>query len=341
MEVAIEVENLTKKFGKLLAVDSLNLTINKGEVFGFLGPNGSGKTTAIRMLCGILEPTSGNGMVGGFDVMKEPEKIKCNIGYMSQKFSLYTDLTIQENLDFYSSLYGVVGKGARERKKDVLELVGLSRRVKQLAGNLSGGLKQRLALACALVHRPKILFLDEPTAGMDPVARRILWDLLFKLAGEGVCLFITTHYMDEAERCVKVAYVYYGKLLLSGRPEQMKQEEIAKTGHRIEVMCTPLVKGMMSLRGLPELEEVTIFGEALHVKMNSHTVQWIYQDHGHDFAVAAKRAYLMSSIKDKLERDNVVVRSVTSVFPTLEDIFVSFTRAEDAKREGQQIQKFD
>jgi len=233
---AIVAEGLTKKFGSRLAVDRVDLSIPQGEIFGLLGPNGSGKTTMIRMLCGVLAPSAGRAMVGGYDVGREPEKVKRVIGYVSQKFSLYPDLTVRENLDFYGDVYGVPAGAGPQRKHDLIARCGLDGREYQTAGSLSGGLKQRLALACALIHQPRILFLDEPTAGVDPVARRFLWDLLFQLAQEGTTLFVTTHYMDEAERCMHVAYIHYGRLLVSGDPKAMKREEVANTHRRVEII---------------------------------------------------------------------------------------------------------
>jgi ABC-type multidrug transport system ATPase subunit len=244
MADAVVAEDLTRKFGDRVALDRVNVRIREGEIFGLLGPNGSGKTTMIRMLCGVLAPTGGRATVGGFDVGREPEMVKRAIGYVSQKFSLYPDLSVKENLDFYGDAYRVPPAAAAERKRELLTLCGLDGREEQASGILSGGLKQRLALACALIHRPRILFLDEPTAGVDPVARRFLWDLLFKLAQQGTTLFVTTHYMDEAERCTQVSYVYYGRLLVSGDPKEMKREEIASTHRRVEIHLSAVDAGV-------------------------------------------------------------------------------------------------
>jgi len=219
---AIVAEGLTKKFGSRLAVDRVDLSIPQGEIFGLLGPNGSGKTTMIRMLCGVLAPSAGRAMVGGYDVGREPEKVKRVIGYVSQKFSLYPDLTVRENLDFYGDVYGVPAGAGPQRKHDLIARCGLDGREHQTAGSLSGGLKQRLALACALIHQPRILFLDEPTAGVDPVARRFLWDLLFQLAQEGTTLFVTTHYMDEAEQlCDRLVVMDKAKIAAEGTPREL------------------------------------------------------------------------------------------------------------------------
>lgn len=222
MENSIIVEDLTKKFGDFTAVDKVSFKVKKGEIFGFLGPNGAGKSTTIRMLCGILEPTAGTGSVGGFDINKESEKIKENIGYMSQKFSLYEDLTVSENLDFYAGIYQTLKTGREKRKKEMIGMAGLSGREDELTANLSGGWKQRLALGCAVIHNPKILFLDEPTSGVDPVSRRNFWRLIYKLSEEGTTILVTTHYMDEAEHCNNIALISDGVIVAGGSPGQLK-----------------------------------------------------------------------------------------------------------------------
>ncbi len=328
---AIVAESLSKKFGSRVAVDSVNFSVRRGEIFGLLGPNGSGKTTIIRMLCGVLRPTAGRGVVGGHDVAQEPEKVKRAIGYVSQKFSLYPDLTVQENVDFYGDCYRVPTREARERKRELLHLTGLEGREDQAAGSLSGGLKQRLAISCALVHRPRILFLDEPTAGVDPVARRFLWDLLFHLAQQGTTLFITTHYMDEAERCTHVAYVYYGRLLVSGDPNSMKQEEITATNRRLEIICRPLMPGLALLRDAPYVDDVSVFGQALHIRLRDVEPTSPAPDAFSFFAGAARRARVMDVLRKRLVEGGVEVLAVRSVYPSLEDIFVSFTRQMDKR----------
>ncbi|MEB3288090.1 MAG: ABC transporter ATP-binding protein [Vampirovibrionales bacterium] len=305
----IYTENLVRVFGEKIAVDHLNLSIAKGEIFGFLGPNGSGKSTTIKMLCGLLSPSSGHAVVSGIDVNENPELIRSKIGYMPQKFSLYEDLTVQENIDFYAHLYGVKGQRGQQRKKEVIDLVGIGHYRKFLAKQLSGGWKQRLALCCALVHEPEIIFLDEPTASMDPVARRELWDLLFTLASSGVTLFVTTHYMDEAERCSNVGYIYNSRLIVSGGPDELKQarEVVGEDTKRVEVVCYPLVKTFNTVKALPYANDVTIFGQALHVMMNDH--------------IETQR------LLDDLHQAGVEVRDFREIQPTLEDVFVTLTKA--------------
>src|SRR5436309_3216387 len=332
MADTIVIDDLTRCFGERVAVSHVSLTIRQGEIFGLLGPNGSGKTTLIRMLCGLLNPTSGRATVGGCDITRDAEQVKRIIGYVSQKFSLYPDLTIRENLDFFGDVYGVARDVAAERKRDLLRLCGLEGRERQAAGSLSGGLKQRLALACALIHQPRILFLDEPTAGVDPVARRLLWDLLFQLAGQGTTLFVTTHYMDEAERCTQAAYIYYGKLLVSGDPNSMKREEIAATNRRLEIVCQPLMPALAALRGAPYVDDVSVFGQALHVRLKDVPPEPLASDDFGSFAAAAKRAVVMDVLGKRLTAAEIEMYAIRSVYPTLEDIFVSFTRRMD--REG-------
>ncbi|HAN10013.1 MAG TPA: ABC transporter ATP-binding protein [Clostridiales bacterium] len=213
MEYAIEIDNLTKKFDNYVAVNSISFKIPKGKIFGFLGPNGSGKSTTIRMLCGVLTPTSGTGTVMGYDILRNPEKVKQNLGYMSQRFSLYDDLTVEENLDFYAGVYGLNRKVRDERKEELIFMASLNGKEKTLAKNLSGGWKQRLALGCALIHKPKLLVLDEPTAGVDPVSRRIFWEIIHKLATQGITILVTTHYMDEAESCDMIGFIFNGNLI--------------------------------------------------------------------------------------------------------------------------------
>jgi ABC-2 type transport system ATP-binding protein len=227
--LAISCEHLTKRFGSLLAVDNVSMAIPKGSIVGFLGPNGSGKSTVIRMLSGILTPTSGTGQVLGYNILTQSEEIKQHIGYMSQKFSLYEELSVSENLDFYAGIYGLSGAHAREKKAELIAMAGLTGREKQVAGSLSGGWKQRLALSCALLHEPDILILDEPTAGVDPVSRRIFWEVIHGLAKQGITVLVSTHYMDEAETCDFIHFIFFGKLLISGTPEQLRKQANAAT----------------------------------------------------------------------------------------------------------------
>lgn len=229
MEYAIEVENLTKKFGNFTAVDNISFKIPKGSIFGFLGPNGSGKSTTIRMLCGVLHPTSGKGLVMGKDIIKDTETVRQNLGYMSQKFSLYEDLTVEENLDFYAGIYGLSKEIRDSRKKELILMANLAGKEKSLAGTLSGGWKQRLALGCALIHKPKLLILDEPTAGVDPVSRRVFWEIIHELSRQGITILVTTHYMDEAESCDIVGFIFNGKLINDFEsPQELIKKENAK-----------------------------------------------------------------------------------------------------------------
>lgn len=308
MDAVIKAERLTKKFGDLVAVRDLSLEIQKGEIFGFLGPNGSGKSTVIRMLCGLLQPTIGRAELDGFDVVRQTEDVKKRIGYMSQRFSLYDDLTVQENLDFYGAIYGIGPGRLGERRDTVLRLVSLGDRVGQVAGTLSGGWKQRLALACSLLHEPKIIFLDEPTAGIDPVARREIWDLLFQLAGEGVTLFVTTHYMDEAERCSQIGYIYLSRLIVCGKPEELKRmpEVTPEDTEWIEVTCDVPTRVLGILKHLPGIIDATIFGESVHLLVQR-------QIDGRAVEAALRQERL----------DPIQWRRIR---PSLEDVFVTLTR---------------
>ena len=311
MNIVIRTENLSRRFGSFTAVDRVSLEIEEGDIFGFLGPNGSGKSTVIRMLCGLLRPTEGSAQVLGCDVIRDSEKVKQNIGYMSQQFSLYPDLTVMENLTFYSRIYGIPYRKRRERIEDVIQIVGIQDYRKRLAGFLSGGWKQRLALACALVHQPRLMFLDEPTAGIDPVARRELWNLLFELSGQGVTFFVTTHYMDEAERCSHVGYIHFSKLIVCGTPNELKQlEEISPEGTvRLEVRCQRLPSAMRSLSGKPYVRDVTIFADSLHV-----------------LAEEGCEAH----IENDLAAAGFAQTQVVAIPPTLEDVFVTLTQRRKA-----------
>src|SRR5215471_10274209 len=260
-ETMIECDRLTRRFGHFTAVDHVSFKVNKGSIFGFLGPNGSGKSTVIRMLCGLLEPTEGHGRIAGFDTATQTSQIKSLIGYMSQKFSLYDELTVFENLMFYGRLYGLRGAELASRRDELVALTHLQPYLTRRASLLSGGWRQRLAMACALMHRPTILFLDEPTAGIDPVARRELWDLLFEFSSSGMTLFVTTHYMDEAERCTHVGYIHMSKLVVCGEPDELKlMEEVNPPGtKRWDITCEHVTAGMQAMRQLTGVRNATVF----------------------------------------------------------------------------------
>jgi len=306
--IAVSVQNLEKKFGDFTAVDRINFEVKRGEIFGFLGPNGAGKSTTIRMLCGILAPTSGTGHVGGFDINREQELIKQNIGYMSQKFSLYEDLTVEENIDFYSGIYKVPKKYRKEREEWIIKMAGIESFRSHLTGTLSGGWKQRLALGCAIVHEPKIIFLDEPTSGVDPIARNNFWKLIKNMAREGVTAFVTTHYMDEAENCDRLALIYKGAIIAAGAPSDLKIQCMKEDVLKISV---PEPEDWVErLKSLDFVKEVALFGVALHA---------IVKDYRAATSVLSEQ-FLKAGIKDfKIEK----------IQASLEDVFVSMIESYD------------
>jgi len=306
-EIMIEAENLTKRFGHLTAVDHVSFKIEKGSIFGFLGPNGSGKSTVIRMLCGLLEPTEGQARIAGLDVVRQLDEIKSLIAYMSQKFSLYDELTVRENLMFYGRLYGLHGAGLAKRRDELIALTHIEPYLQQRAALLSGGWRQRLAMACSLMHHPTVLFLDEPTAGIDPVARRELWDLLFEFSSTGMTLFVTTHYMDEAERCSHVGYIYMSKLVVCGEPDELKHlSQVNPAGtRRIEVTCDHVTVGLQAMRRLPVVRAATVFGQSMHLLVDQSASE--------------------ESILAELARAGIPHADIRPIAPSLEDVFVALT----------------
>ena len=304
-EYAVKVVNLTKRFGDFTAVNGVTFSIRRGEIFGFLGPNGAGKTTTIRVLLGLLRPTSGHAAVLGYDAERQPEEIRQHIGYMSQRFSLYQDLTVSENLDFYGRTYGVRGEQLRQRKRFVVEMAGLEGRERELTRNLSGGWKQRLALGAAILHEPEMLFLDEPTAGVDPISRRAFWDLLYRLAEGGTTIFVTTHYMDEAEHCQDLAFIHNGRIIAQGAPEEIKLHRMQ--GQVLEIDCTQPDVAIGLLRQMSLFDEVALYGALIHVVVEGVT------EH-------------KSRIAQALAEAGVQVRSADVIAPSLEDVFISNVR---------------
>jgi len=306
-QLAIDAQNLVRRFGHFTAVNDVSFRVQKGEIFGFLGPNGSGKTTVIKMLTGLLPLSGGEASVLGIDVRKDPESVRENIGYMSQNFSLYSDLTVRENLTFYGRIYGLPGDRLRKRMDEIVQLNGLGPYLNRLSAQLSGGWKQRLALGCAMLHEPKLIFLDEPTAGIDPVARRQLWDLLFELSAHGITFFVTTHYMDEAERCNHVAYIYFGKIIADGTPDSLRElPEVRPEGtYRVEITTPEVTRALRITRTLPGIRSATIFGQSIHALIND------------DLDLDLLREFLL--------RQNIVVAEIRPLAPSLEDVFVELT----------------
>ena len=305
----VSTEHLQRTFGELVAVRDVSLSVKRGEIFGVLGPNGAGKSTTIRMLCGILDPTGGRGTVVGYDIATEAERIKERIGYMTQRFSLYEDLTVEENLRFYAGLYGLASKARRERVEKVLTRTGLILRRKQISGTLSGGWKQRVALACSTIHEPPLLFLDEPTAGVDPVSRREFWEEIHQLAGLGTTVLVTTHYMDEAERCHRLAFIFRGSVLDVGTPEQV----IARRNLRVaELVLSDARAAAVALRNLPEVDEVAFYGHVLRIATLG----------GADPEALAARV---------AKERGLTVESSRPARATVEDAFVSMVRHDSRK----------
>ena len=316
-DIAVTIDHLTKRFGDFVAVNDVSFEVKKGEIFGFLGPNGAGKSTVIRMLCGLLKPSDGGGTVAGFDVNRQPEQIKKHIGYMSQKFSLYEDLTVEENITFYGGIYGLGGKRLRERMDWAIEMAGLSTRRRSLTKILSGGWKQRLALACAILHEPPVVFLDEPTSGVDPLSRRRFWDLIYDLSDKGVTVFVTTHYMEEAEYCDRIALIFRGNIVAIGTPMELKTQRMHE--QILEVQCPSPQDMIEALENLPEVHEVALFGAGLHV---------VVED-----AAKAEKAIRMEFTK----KDHPLGR-IEKIIPGMEDVFVSLieevVRNENGTRVG-------
>ncbi len=305
---AIETAALTRRFDSFTAVDGVSFDVQRGEIFGFLGPNGAGKTTTIRMLLGLLAPTSGRATVLGFDIVRQTALIRQRIGYMSQRFSLYNDLTVAENLNFFGGVYGVRGRQLAARKAYALSMAGLQGRERELARNLSGGWRQRLALGCAILHEPEMLFLDEPTAGVDPISRREFWALLYALSDEGRTIFVTTHYMDEAEHCHRLAFIQHGRLAALGSPQEIKASRMR--GQVLEIDCSAPEVAIGALRASGLFDEVSLYGALLHVVAEG---------------VAAQRPYIAQT----LQRQGIAIRSMDVIRPSLEDVFIASVREKE------------
>jgi ABC-2 type transport system ATP-binding protein len=306
-EPAVHIEKLVKRFGDSIAVDDVSIDVARGEIFGFLGPNGAGKSTTIRILCGLLAPTSGRASVGGYDVATQPELVRQNIGYMSQKFSLYDDLTVEENIEFFGGIYGVPPNLLPQRRDYVLKMANLEDKRNAATRELPGGLKQRLALGCAILHEPPILFLDEPTSGVDPVARRNFWELIYQLSQAGRTIFVTTHYMDEAEYCHRVALMYAGRVIALGSPAELKQSFGER--HLLMLETSDLLGAMRALQGRKEIVDVAVFGSGLHV------------------TVADPRA--REEIRTVLDGAGIKVHSLEPIPPSMEDVFVGLIEEQE------------
>ncbi len=307
--LAASVDGLERRFGSFVAVNKVSFDVRRGEIFGFLGPNGAGKSTTIRMMTGILAPTGGRGTVAGFDIRTQAELVKTQVGYMSQKFSLYEDLTVEENIDFYSGIYRVDSRKRAARKAWVLEMAGLQDHRRSRTAILSGGWKQRLALGCAILHEPPIVFLDEPTSGVDPISRRRFWELIYELSAQGITVFVTTHYMDEAEYCDRLALIYRGELIASGSPTSLKTEVMQQAV--LEVMTDRPQDAMSEVEAVPGVVEVALFGAGLHAVLEDPA--------------------LAGAIRQRLEAQHYEVERVEQIVPSLEDVFVSLIEARDRR----------
>jgi ABC-2 type transport system ATP-binding protein len=298
---SIEVNNLTKKFGSFVSVDHINFKVAKGEIFGFLGANGAGKSTTIKMLCAILDPTEGDATVGGYSIKNQPEMVKKNIGYMSQRFSLYNDLSVSENIEFFGGVYGIEKDLMAEREKWVLDIAGLKGKEKVLTASLPGGIKQRLALGTAVIHKPGIVVLDEPTSGVDPVSRRAFWELINSLSESGTTVFVTTHYLEEAEYCGNIILINAGRLIAEGNAKELKSKYLTNT--ILEIQCTPVIDALSILEKAPFVDETSIFGNQIHIIVNDKYSEKI-------------------QIKSLLEGKNIMVKSIENIVPSLEDVFI-------------------
>jgi ABC-type multidrug transport system ATPase subunit len=313
---AISAEHLVRRFGKFTAVNDVSFRVEKGEIFGFLGPNGSGKTTVIKLLTGLLPLSGGDADVEGLDVRTESEAVRERIGYMSQNFSLYDDLTVTENLQFYGRIYSLEPARLKRRIDEIVHLNGLEPYLHRLAAQLSGGWKQRLALGCALLHEPKLLFLDEPTAGIDPVARRQLWDLLFELSAHGITFFVTTHYMDEAERCNHVAYIHFGKIIADGTPNSLRElPEVQPHGTlRVEITTPEVTRALRFARQIPGIRSATIFGQSIHALIDD--------------------SFDLHDLRERLLKEGIAVAEIRPLAASLEDVFVELTNKHQALLEA-------
>jgi ABC-2 type transport system ATP-binding protein len=313
-KMAVVVRDMERRFGSFIAVNRVSFEVPQGEIFGFLGPNGAGKSTTIRMLCGILAPSGGSGTVAGFDILTQAEKIKAHIGYMSQKFSLYEDLTVEENIDFYGGIYRIPAEKRTKRKEWAIGMAGLNEHRRSKTAILSAGWKQRLALGCAILHEPPIIFLDEPTSGVDPISRRQFWELIYELSGRGVTVFVTTHYMEEAEYCDRLGLIYRGELIASGTPEALKTELMQED--LLEVLCERPQEAMADIEKMSGVKEVALFGKGLHV---------VVQD----------AAQAIKAVGKGLEERAYRVERIEQIVPSLEDVFVSLIEARDRAEQPQ------